>query len=165
MQMTIPDVNQLSDEAFVSRFGGIFEHSPWVAEAAAKLRPFDALDSLHAAMCDVVRSSGGERQVALIAAHPDLVGNAVLTAESTREQAAAGLGALSADEANIFRTSNAAYRAKFGFPFVICARKNKKEAILEAFPRRLQNSREEEIQNALAEIYQIARLRLADLIV
>jgi len=163
--MTIPEVNQLSDETFVLRFGGIFEHSPWVAEAAATLRPFDSLEALHSTMCDAVRASGVERQVALIAAHPDLVGNAVLTAESTREQAAAGLGSLSADEVHIFRTSNASYRTKFDFPFVICARNNKKETILEAFPRRLQNSREEEIQNALAEIYQIARLRLEDLIV
>jgi 2-oxo-4-hydroxy-4-carboxy-5-ureidoimidazoline decarboxylase len=104
--------------------------------------------------------------MALIRAHPDLVGKLAregkLTRESNSEQAAAGLDALSSSEIADFDRYNAEYREKFGFPFVICARENRKEAILEAFPRRLANSPETELATALAEIFKIARLRLAD---
>jgi 2-oxo-4-hydroxy-4-carboxy-5-ureidoimidazoline decarboxylase len=88
----------------------------------------------------------------------------VLTAESQGEQAAAGLDALSAEEVDIFRRSNAAYREKFGFPFIICARLNKKDAILESFPQRLMNDAETEKKTALAEIHKIAALRLHDIL-
>jgi OHCU decarboxylase len=102
--------------------------------------------------------------VKLIASHPDLVGRLAreggLTRESTAEQAAAGLDSLSADEIAAFERYNQAYRDKFSFPFVICARENKKSAILAAFPLRLQNTREQEISTALTEIYKIAKLRL-----
>jgi len=99
----------------------------------------------------------------MIRAHPDLVGRAALTAESAREQAGAGLNQLSPEEIALFQRHNAAYREKFGFPFVICARLNKKEAILAGFERRLPHSREQEIQAALEEIFKIAELRLRDL--
>jgi 2-oxo-4-hydroxy-4-carboxy-5-ureidoimidazoline decarboxylase len=102
--------------------------------------------------------------MALIQAHPDLVGRAVLTAESKDEQAAAGLGDLTEEEIEAFRRNNAAYREKFGFPFIICARMNKKDAILEAFPRRLQNDAETEKKAALDEIHKIAALRLHDIL-
>ena len=104
-----------------------------------------------------------DEQLALIRAHPDLVTRAVLTRESEGEQAHAGLDDLSANEARQFQEYNAAYRERFDFPFVICARLNKKEAILRAFPERLENSREKEIEIALGEIYKIAELRLRDL--
>jgi OHCU decarboxylase len=104
----------------------------------------------------------------LIRAHPDLVGRAALsgtlTQSSTNEQAAAGLNKLTPEEVTLFQKQNEAYRKKFDFPFVICARLNKKEAIIEGFSQRLQNSREEEIQAALHEIFKIAELRLRDLI-
>jgi OHCU decarboxylase len=107
-----------------------------------------------------------DEQLNLINAHPDLVGTAALagqlTAESTREQASAGLGNLTPDERGRFARYNAQYRGQFGFPFVICARENKKDAILAAFPRRLANSRDVEIQTALVEIGKIARLRVLD---
>jgi 2-oxo-4-hydroxy-4-carboxy-5-ureidoimidazoline decarboxylase len=93
-----------------------------------------------------------------------LVGRAVLTAESQGEQAAAGLADLSAEEVALFREHNAAYREKFGFPFIICARLNKKEAILEAFPRRLANDAATEAAAALEEIHKIAALRLHDIL-
>jgi len=109
-----------------------------------------------------------EQQVALLQAHPDLVGRAAqagtLTPESSREQAAAGLNRLTPEEITTFNRLNQAYWSRFGFPFVICARLNKKEAILKAFPVRLENSRQQEIKTALAEIEKIASLRLADLI-
>ncbi|MFM8888078.1 MAG: 2-oxo-4-hydroxy-4-carboxy-5-ureidoimidazoline decarboxylase, partial [Chthoniobacterales bacterium] len=96
--------------------------------------------------------------------HPDLVGRAVLTAESKGEQAAAGLSDLSSEEVEAFRRNNAAYREKFGFPFIICARMNKKDTILEAFPRRLQNDAAAEKKAALHEIHKIAALRLHDIL-
>ena len=104
----------------------------------------------------------------MIRAHPDLVGRLAregkLTQESTAEQSAAGLNALTAEEAAAFEKHNAAYRDRFGFPFIICARENKKDAILQAFPRRLANTMDEEIATALAEIDKIATLRLRDAI-
>jgi OHCU decarboxylase len=154
--------------AFVAAIGGAFEHSPWIAERAWARRPFASVADLHEKLCGVVAAASPDEQVGLIRAHPDLVGRLAregrLTCESAAEQAAAGLDALSADEVAAFERYNAAYRERFGFPFVICARENRKEAILAAFPRRLQNPREREVATALEEIYKIARLRLADLV-
>jgi 2-oxo-4-hydroxy-4-carboxy-5-ureidoimidazoline decarboxylase len=149
--------------------GPVFEHSPWIAAAVVSHRPFASREALHAALCDVVLAAGRERQIALIQAHPDLVGREVrertgLTAESSREQAAAGLMDLTPDDIARFDRYNTAYKARFGFPFVICARQNKKEAILRAFPERLTHTRDEEIAAALAQIFEIARLRLEDLL-
>ena len=127
---------------------------------------FPTRDALHAALCDAMYAATVEEQTDLIASHPDLVGRLAkegrLTRESTGEQAAAGLASLTADEAAAFDRYNAAYRTRFGFPFVICARENKKAAILAAFPVRLANDRPTEIAAALAEIAKIAKLRLFD---
>jgi 2-oxo-4-hydroxy-4-carboxy-5-ureidoimidazoline decarboxylase len=157
------ELNRLAPEEFVQVIGPVFEHSPWIAGEAAAWRPFSTLAPLHAALCEAVRAASEEKKLALIRAHPDLVGRAMLTAESLREQADAGLGQLSPEETALFQRHNAAYRHKFGFPFVICARLNKKDAILAGFARRLPNSREEEIAAALEEIYKIAWFRLRDL--
>jgi 2-oxo-4-hydroxy-4-carboxy-5-ureidoimidazoline decarboxylase len=166
--MILVQLNAVSRGGFVRVIGPVFERSPWIADAAWLKRPFADLEHLHAELMGVVTNSGEERQVALIQAHPDLVGRAALagtlTAESNREQASAGLDRLSADEIAAFQKNNQAYREKFGFPFVICARLNKREAILRGFETRLKNSREKEIQTALKEIGKIARLRLQDLI-
>lgn len=143
--------------------GPVFEQSPWIAAAAVAARPFASRDRLHAALCGIVSAAGEARQLALIRAHPDLVGRMVLTAESAREQAAAGLTDLTADDIERFDRYNTAYKARFGFPFVICARQNKKDAILQAFPARLTHGRDEEIATAVAQIFEIARLRIADL--
>jgi OHCU decarboxylase len=116
----------------------------------------------------MVNAAGLDRQLTVIREHPDLVGRAALagtlTRESTGEQASAGLNRLSPDEIALFQKQNDAYKNKFNFPFVICARLNKKEAILAGFERRLKNSREQEIKTALEEILKIAELRLRDLI-
>jgi OHCU decarboxylase len=153
---------------FVAAVGPAFEHSPWIAERAWNRRPFASVADLHERLCGVVAAASPDEQVGLIRAHPDLVGRLAwegrLTRESAAEQAAAGLDALSAEEATAFERYNAEYRERFGFPFVICARENRKEAILAAFPQRLRNPRELEIAKALDEIYKIARLRLAELI-
>ncbi len=160
----LEEINAMDRAGFTRHLGPLFEHSPWVAERTWPERPFPGEKELHAALCRTVREADAAEQLALIAAHPDLVTKAVLTRESQGEQASAGLGSLTEAEAQAFREYNAAYRARFGFPFIICARLNKKEAILEAFPRRLENSREKEIETALEEIYKIAELRLRDLI-
>src|SRR4051812_19178054 len=119
----------MSVEEFVGAVGHVFEHSPWIAERASASRPFPTLDALHAAMVEVARRAAAEEQLSLIRAHPDLVGRAVLTAESRGEQAAAGLMELSPEERGAFERYNREYQARFGFPFVICARLNKKNAI------------------------------------
>jgi 2-oxo-4-hydroxy-4-carboxy-5-ureidoimidazoline decarboxylase len=115
-----------------------------------------------------MRAAPVERQVALIRAHPDLVGRAALagtlTPESAGEQAAAGLDRLTPDEVATFTQLNATYRDRFGFPFVICARGNKKESILAGFDGRLDNTREREIATALDEIAKIAHFRLLDIV-
>ena len=146
----------------------VFEHSPWIAETAFTKKPFADLENLHRALCETVKNSGEEKQLALIRAHPDLVGKIALagqlTKESTNEQASAGLNKLSPEEIDLFQKQNAAYKNKFGFPFVICARLNKKAAIFAGFETRLKNSRERETKTALEEIFKIAELRLQDLI-
>ena len=164
MSIALNEINCLSREEFTRVVGPVFEHSPWIAETAAQQRPFPDRAALHTAMCAIVRNAGEEKQLALIRAHPDLVGRVVLTAESNREQTAAGLMQLTPEEVTLFDRYNTEYKTRFGFPFIICARKNKKEAILGAFPVRLKNSREAEIHTALDQIFQIAELRLADLI-
>jgi len=167
-KLTLEQINALGLDAFVEHLGSVFEHSPWFAEATWTKRPFTDLPHLHQALCASVRQAGDAAQLALIQAHPDLVGRAALagtlTPQSNAEQASAGLHDLTKDEIATFQRFNQAYRDRFGFPFIICARLNKKEAILAAFPKRLDLSRQQEIQSALAEIFKIARLRLEDLV-
>ncbi|MEA2709368.1 MAG: 2-oxo-4-hydroxy-4-carboxy-5-ureidoimidazoline decarboxylase [Phycisphaerales bacterium] len=157
-------LNQMNAHAFVRTIGHVFENSPWIAEQTFHLHPFHGVAELHEKLCNTVRSASEDQKLALIRAHPDLVGRMAqqLTRESQSEQAAAGLTQLSSHERDAFNTWNEAYREQFGFPFVICARENKKDAILAAFPRRLQNSRAREIEIAIDEICKIAHLRLAD---
>lgn len=159
-------LNQMDQDDFVVVCGGLFEHSPWVAARTWYWRPFASLAELHERLCWTMKTAPLEQQLSLITAHPDLVGRLAregrLTHESTREQAAAGLSNLSASEIEQFERHNSAYRHQFGFPFIICARENKKEAILAAFPVRLKNDRSAEISTALGEIGKIARLRLVD---
>ena len=165
--MTLTELNSLSRDEFIRIVGPAFEHSPWISEETWPKRPFASVEQLHKALTETVRNAGEAQQLALIRAHPDLVGRAALagtlTRESTGEQASAGLGKLTPEEIETFQKSNKAYRDKFGFPFVICARLNKKEAILNGFKVRLNNSREQEIKAAMEEIFKIAELRLRDL--
>lgn len=167
MRINFPQLDSLSRDEFVRIVGPVFEHSPWIAEATWAKRPFVSVEQLHQQLCETVTRATEAQQLALICAHPDLVGRAALagtlTRESTNEQASAGLGNLTPEEVGLFQQNNAAYKEKFGFPFVICARLNKKEAILNGFKVRLQNSREQEVKAALGEIFKIAELRLRDL--
>ena len=164
---SLGELNDLPRDEFVGVVGPVFEHSPWVAEETWPERPFQSLEALHNALCATVAAARQAKQLALIRAHPDLVGRAALagtlTADSNREQASAGLDKLSPEEIALFQSLNHAYAQKFEFPFVICARLNKKEAILNGFRSRLQNSPEQEMKTALEEIGKIAWLRLKDL--
>jgi 2-oxo-4-hydroxy-4-carboxy-5-ureidoimidazoline decarboxylase len=166
MPWTLAQLNASDPETFVTVCGPFYEHSPWVARRVAAARPFASRASLHEALQAAVLGATIEEQLQLIRAHPDLVGRAAragrLTAASAGEQAAAGLGDLGPDEVAAFERYNAAYRERFGFPFVICARENRKEAILAAFPVRLAHSAAAERSAALAEIGRIAWLRLCD---
>ena len=160
----LAELNALERAEFTRLVGPVFEHSPWVAARTAAQRPFASREEMHAAMVATVRKASEDEKLALIRAHPDLIGDAHLTAASQAEQASAGLQDVHAEEAAQFREYNRQYRERFGFPFVICARLNKKEAIAQAFPVRLRNSREQEMDTALQEISKIADLRLQDLV-
>ncbi len=165
-KVSLAELNRMPKSQFLAALDGLFEHTPWVTRRIVGWRPFLSLQSMHSTMMEMVYESAIVEKMALIRAHPDLVGKLAkegkLTRESTAEQQAAGLMNLSAAEVGLFERYNAAYHEKFDFPFVICARENKKEAILAAFPVRLKHTHEEEIYEALGEIGQIAWLRLLD---
>ncbi len=150
---------------FIALYGGIYEHSPWVAERVAQVAVgIDDAERLASLMADCVDNADTERQLALIRAHPDLAGKAQvageLTAESTEEQSSAGLDQCSKVEYERFQALNDAYKEKFGFPFVMAVRGSNREEILAAFSARLQNDYDLEFETALEEIHKIARLRL-----
>ncbi|MCK6449350.1 MAG: 2-oxo-4-hydroxy-4-carboxy-5-ureidoimidazoline decarboxylase [Alphaproteobacteria bacterium] len=162
--IALDELNCCGKDAFVAALGDLFEHSPWVAEAAFGQRPFASLAALHAATVGIVRAAPAGPRLALIKAHPDLAGKAAragqMTADSVAEQGSAGLDRLSAAELAEFHRRNDAYRAKFGFPFVICVRRHGKESILRAYQRRLTHDTATEVEAALAEIARITALRL-----
>jgi 2-oxo-4-hydroxy-4-carboxy-5-ureidoimidazoline decarboxylase len=165
-RVSLRELNERDQAGFVAVCGPLFENSPWVAARAWMKKPFGSLDALHRELVATVEGAEAREQIALISAHPDLVGKLArresLSRESHGEQAAAGLREVTEAERERFNRFNGEYREKFGFPFVICARENRKEAILAAFPARLAHTRGEEITAALAEIAKIARLRLVD---
>jgi OHCU decarboxylase len=163
--------SQMELPEFVQRFGGIFEHSPWIAERAFALELGPAHDSaigLHNALARVFRTAPHAQRLAVLNAHPDLAGKLAkakrLTAESTAEQASAALDALTDAERETFQRLNAAYVEKHGFPFIIAVRDNTKASILNAFETRLNNSSETEFETACAQVERIAALRLKDIL-
>ena len=168
MPHTLSALNSSDRAAFTAALGHLFEHSPWVAEDTWPQRPFASAEALHTALCATMRAAPRDRQLALIRAHPDLAGRLArqnqLTAESTREQASAGLDRLTDAELAEFTRQNDAYQAKFGFPFIICARLNAKTAILSAMLTRSGNPPDLEFATALGEIEKIAWLRLQDVL-
>ncbi|HYW85887.1 MAG TPA: 2-oxo-4-hydroxy-4-carboxy-5-ureidoimidazoline decarboxylase [Spirochaetia bacterium] len=166
VKTSLAELNAMNEAGFVAVCGPLFEHSPWIAARTWQRRPFPTLQALHEGLVATVQQAARQEQLALINAHPDLVGRLAregrLSRNSAAEQAAAGLSKLSAGEIAVFERCNREYREKFDLPFIICARENKKEAILAAFPVRLAHTREQEIAAALAEIAKIARFRLLD---
>ncbi len=165
-QITLQEINRLDQEQFVAVLGMLFEGPPWIATQSWHARPFATRTQLYQTLCDVMYNASLEQQIALLQAHPDLVGRAALagtlTPASTNEQASAGLNKLSPEEITTFTQLNQTYQNRFGFPFVICARENKKDSILTGFSTRLHHSRTQEIEVALAEVAKICFFRLQD---
>src|SRR5260370_23354593 len=169
LQKTLADLNACSKDDFVAALANIFEYSPWIAEQAAGSRPFAGVNALFAAMKAVVDRAPSELRLALIRGHPDLANKtqraAGLTAESSDEQNSVGLDRLSDRESDAFERVNNAYRAKFGFPYIVCVRRHTRDSILRDFERRLPNDAKSEIQKSIEEICRIAALRVDQLVV
>ena len=164
MGYSIEELNQISEAEFVRRLGEVFEETPAIAQRVWGDRPFVDVADLHQKMATVVQTMSLAEQLALIRAHPDLGSRVKMAAASVREQTGAGLSQLTPEEYGQFQALNTAYRQKFSFPFVMAVKGQTKVSILAAFEARLENSKDWEIQQALSEIAQIARLRLDDLI-
>ncbi|MBQ4808599.1 allantoinase PuuE [Phaeobacter sp. HS012] len=163
--------SQMSRARFVEAYGGIFEHSSWIAERAHDLELGPAHDraaGLHNALCRMFRSASEEERLGVLTAHPDLAGKLAaakrLTAESTTEQASAGLDALTDAERTRFTQLNSAYVEKHGFPFIIAVRDHDKTSILAAFERRIANDRDSEFAEACRQVERIAEFRLRDVL-
>ena len=163
--------SKMARDEFVAAYGGIFEHSPWIAERAFDLELGPAHDraaGLHNALCRMFRSASEDERLGVLRAHPDLAGKLAaakrLTAESTSEQASAGLDALTDAERARFSELNAAYVEKHGFPFIIAVRDHDKASILQAFVRRIENDRATEFDEACRQVERIAEFRLMDLL-
>ena len=155
-------INELDRAAFVERFGPLFEHSPWVAERAWSHRPFATIDELHQAMMGEVLAATADEQVALIRAHPDLGTRARMSAASTDEQADAGLASLSRADFERLQSLNAAYRERFGFPFLFAVKGSTTSQVLDALAARLSASLEHELAEVLRQVSRIAWFRLHD---
>jgi N-carbamoyl-L-amino-acid hydrolase len=170
---TLSDLNCLDTAAFVDRLHGIYEHSPWIPERAAAQRPFASLAALKLALQDAVALASEDEQLSLLRAHPELAGKAAiagaLTAESTGEQAASGLDRCSPDEYAALHQLNAAYNARFGFPFILAVKGPTgqglaRQAIIATFRRRLGNGLPDEMAEALRQVHRIAEIRLNGLL-
>jgi 2-oxo-4-hydroxy-4-carboxy-5-ureidoimidazoline decarboxylase len=164
--LSLDALNAMDEDAFTAALGFVFELSPWVVRRAWAARPFASREALYAALTAALDVASAQEHLALIRAHPELAGKAAiakaLTAESLSEQASAGLDRLTPDEYARFHALNDAYRARFGFPFIICVRLNDKGSILAAMERRLALTPEQETAEALTQIGLISRLRLFD---
>jgi 2-oxo-4-hydroxy-4-carboxy-5-ureidoimidazoline decarboxylase len=162
--MTLNELCALPQSEFARELGAIFEHSPWIPERAWAARPFADVAALHQAMVRVVGQADPAEQLALITAHPELAGKeaaaGTLTDASTSEQRGAGLDQCSAEELQRLRRLNAAYRERFGFPFVIAVKGRSRYQIMDAIEERLHNDRDAEFDTCLDQIAQIARFRL-----
>ncbi|RLK45907.1 2-oxo-4-hydroxy-4-carboxy-5-ureidoimidazoline decarboxylase [Cupriavidus plantarum] len=165
---TIAALNAMPEAEFVRVLGGIYEHSPWFAEAAARKRPFADLASLAAALREAVDAAGRDAQLALVRAHPELAGKAAvrgeLTDESTREQSGAGLNLCTPEEFERLQQLNADYNRKFGFPFILAVRGYDRHGIIAEFARRIDNAPDVELQTCINQIHRIAQFRLDNLV-
>lgn len=158
------ELSQRSQDAFVARLNGIIEHSPWVAERAFSFGPFDSIDALHAALCQVIENAAINEQLALIRAHPELAGKeaeaGTMTTASVGEQRGAGLDQCTKEELQRLRGLNQAYLSRFGFPFVVAVKGLTRHEIMDRVEARLQNDPQAELRTCLREIGKIARFRL-----
>jgi N-carbamoyl-L-amino-acid hydrolase len=166
--ISLAELNRISADAFVVAVGALFEHSPWVAERAAPLRPFKSVIGLHRAMCDAVMQAPVELKLALIRAHPELAGRAALkgelTAASIGEQTGAGLSSCTKDQLERLQSLNSEYRSHFGFPFVLAVKGHTPDTVIAALTERVTHDLDDERGVALNEICRIARFRTVDLV-
>jgi 2-oxo-4-hydroxy-4-carboxy-5-ureidoimidazoline decarboxylase len=166
--VTLHQLNALSKDSFVATLGGIFEHSPWVAERAFDDRPFAGIEALHGAMMAVVQRAQEDERLALLRAHPELAGKAAvrgeLTEESANEQARAGLAHCSPEEFAQLTELNARYNNRFGFPFILAVKGYDRAGIIREFAARIKNGRDDEIEACVAQIGRITRFRLDALV-
>ena len=167
--MNLREVNALDEDAFTNVFGGVFEHSPWIARGAHALRPFADVDALHAAMLAVLNAADRSEKLALIRAHPELAGRAMvaktLTRESSGEQSGAGLDRCSPSEFATLVALNERYNAKFGFPFILAVKGYDRPGVIAEFARRVERDVDSEFDEALRQIARIADVRLRALVV
>ncbi len=163
-RMNLDELNRLDDAGFIAAVGGIYEHSPWVAEGALAGRPYASAAALYGAMAAVVARAGSEAQLALIRAHPELAGKAMvgktLTADSTSEQSGAGLTQCSPEELARLTALNDRYNARFGFPFILAVKGHNRASVIAEFARRVESDRDTEFAENLRQIDRITRLRL-----
>ena len=171
MTLTLDRLNAATQAEFTSLLDGVYEHSPWIAEAAWEKRPFASLAALELAMVQVLRDAGREKQLALIRVHPELAGKAMvsktLTAESTNEQGKAGLTDCTPEEFAKIQRLNADYNAKFGWPFILAVRGPRgtglnRHEIMAIFERRLAGHPDFEFAECLRNIHRIVQMRLND---
>jgi OHCU decarboxylase len=162
--MTLEEINALTRDDFVKALGGVFEDSPWVAQAAWNLRPFASRGELHNAMRQRVEDAAVDRQMALLCAHPDLGNRVRMSEASTREQAGAGLNQLTPEERDSLLALNREYRERFGFPFLFAVKGSGNRDIIEALRGRIGATPEHELREALEQVYRIAWFRLEELI-
>jgi 2-oxo-4-hydroxy-4-carboxy-5-ureidoimidazoline decarboxylase len=167
-KLDLAAINRLDAAGFVVRFGGVFEHAAWVAERAHAHGPFASVDALHGAMMRTVRAAPAETRIAFLNGHPELAGPEArarsMTADSASEQGSAGLDHMPPEDAEAFDRLNAAYRRRFGFPFIIAVRGRARSEILAIFAARLRGAPAEEEQAALDEIALITLMRLDRLV-
>jgi 2-oxo-4-hydroxy-4-carboxy-5-ureidoimidazoline decarboxylase len=162
--MTLLELNASDRDRFVATIGWVFEHSPWVAERAWERRPFASVGELHGAMVADVLAAPPDEQMALLRAHPDLGARARMSDASTGEQAGAGLDSLTPEEFARLQQLNAAYRERFGFPFLFAVKGSTKQDVLEALAGRLLKSPDDEMAEAIRQVSRIAWFRLQDVI-
>ena len=166
MACSIDDLNRMSDGEFAAALGDVAEYSPWVAGRAATARPFADRDAVIDAFSGALRDAPGDERLAVLRAHPDLAGRAAVAGElsddSEREQAGAGLDRLTPEEFERFTALNAAYRKRFGIPFIFAVKGASKDRILAAFEARVDNDRVAEYANAIDNVCRILRFRIED---
>jgi OHCU decarboxylase len=161
-EYSIDEINDFDKQEFVEMFGNIYEESPWVAVQAFSAQPFDSVGDIVTTFADIVDMASQEKQLALLRSHPDLGEQTEMTDASKQEQASAGLDQLTEEQYKAFQRLNKRYKTRFGFPFIMAVQDESPAAIREAMERRVEHDKEKEFDRALAEVHEIARLRLEE---
>lgn len=164
MSYSIAQINSMSQDEFVAALGAVFEETPAIARSTWKKRPFADVTALYHQMVNAVKTMSKPEQLALIRVHPDLGSKVKMAEASVQEQSGVGLDRLTASEYEYFEKLNAAYKAKFSFPFIVAVKNHTKDSIFTDFEQRLENSVDQEFDRAIAEIYQIAQFRLSAIV-